>query len=467
MNIERQSEQWPHRREAMQRAAMPERRTLEELAKAGYNTDEWKEWQRGGCIEYAHALRQKFPHLNAGIISTPGDEDDWQHIFVHDDTHAYDSAGSHPLPYTGVHNDLEQHLGHNLDWYDEPDPYLVDQAHKHIERNKIGPRTASRHTARNDYNHNDWDDEDDEPEAGYVRENNPVGLRSPLYPDGHKSRPSFTEDIGDSDGRDRLVYHFSPHDRNPISDSPARPHVIAPSRQSPEGILPLEIPSGGSGWTRERDPFKLYRGLTINLNHPDLQWMRRTLYGKDREDTEDHVRTPPTRWSPHITDKDSTGDIYFGPVTRQPYLDPSMTNESMADSGHDPQAFLHPDLKHRMTHAILDHMQEQRGGMGTHWGAEDYNAHSFAGSGGYSWATPGNDRNLTLPVMITHNWMGNGEDPYRRGTEGEYPDEQEVTHLPGARVNVSAVHIKHPQHGWTQIFNADDQGDTLTRQASR
>lgn len=119
-------------------------RSLDELAQAGYITDGWREWQQGGCIEYAHALKQRYPHLQVGVISTPGDVDDWQHIFVHDGTYAYDSAGRHPLPYTGVHSDLEQHLEHDLDWYDDPDPDLIDLAYQHIDKHKIGPHTAHR-----------------------------------------------------------------------------------------------------------------------------------------------------------------------------------------------------------------------------------------------------------------------------------------------------------------------------------
>lgn len=115
-------------------------RSLDQLAQDGFVTDGWREWQQGGCIEYAHALKQRYPHLQVGIVSTPGDEDDWQHIFVHDNTHAYDSAGWHPLPYNGVHGQFEQHLGHDLDWYDEPDPELVEQAHRHIDRHGIGPK---------------------------------------------------------------------------------------------------------------------------------------------------------------------------------------------------------------------------------------------------------------------------------------------------------------------------------------
>lgn len=101
-------------------------------------------FQHGGCIEYAHALKQRFPQLQLGTLTTPDDEDDWQHVFMHDGKNTYDSAGTHPMPYHGVGGQWEPHDDADFDWYDEPEPGLLAAAHKHIERNGIGPRTAAR-----------------------------------------------------------------------------------------------------------------------------------------------------------------------------------------------------------------------------------------------------------------------------------------------------------------------------------
>jgi hypothetical protein len=298
------------------------------------------------------------------------------------------------------------------------------------------------------YHDQDWDDEDDdEPMDGYIRVNDPMHLRSPLYPDGHKSRPSFSDDLDDLGGK-RKIYHFSPHDFNPPSDSPARGDAFWRASDPPEGILPLEMPSSAVGGVKDRQPIPLYRGITLRLDHPDLQWIRRALHGDSREDIEDH----------------QFNGYYFGQPHRQPYLDPSMTNRNLAspvEEG-DTDILYNHDLKHRMTHTILDHMNDQKGGLGTHWGMGEDNARSFAGSGG-----SGGHTGPTLPVVITHHWKGTGEDPYRRGTEGEWPDEQEITHLHGAKANVAAVHVQHPHHGWMKIFDADDHGETLTHKASR
>ena len=185
------------------------RKSLEELAQAGYNTDDWEKWQQGGCIEYAHALKQRHPHLGVGIVSTPDDEDNWQHIFVHDDTHAYDSAGAHPLPYTGVHGDLDQHLGHDLDWYDDPDPDLVELAHQHIDRHGIGPKGPHR-TAAVDQNmvdrlHGEFHDWWTRTGQSYLREpeRGPIGewphvenFLKERYPAAHKGHNMGNEETG-------------------------------------------------------------------------------------------------------------------------------------------------------------------------------------------------------------------------------------------------------------------------------
>jgi 8-oxo-dGTP pyrophosphatase MutT (NUDIX family) len=84
--------------------------SLDEVAKAGYNIDGWDRWQQGNCGTYAHALIKMKPDLKFGVAGTKWiDEDGWsvEHIFAHDKTHAYDSAGKHPLPYYGVHNDMD------------------------------------------------------------------------------------------------------------------------------------------------------------------------------------------------------------------------------------------------------------------------------------------------------------------------------------------------------------------------
>lgn len=83
--------------------------SLEEIADAGYVTDEWRRWQQGQCAAYAVALVDAHPDLRFAVIGQTenGDGDatgGWRerHAFAHDDHYAYDSAGRHPLPYLGI-----------------------------------------------------------------------------------------------------------------------------------------------------------------------------------------------------------------------------------------------------------------------------------------------------------------------------------------------------------------------------
>lgn len=69
-----------------------------------YNRDEWSIWQQGKCGTYALALMRLRSDLRFGGVDffpEPG-FDNPQHFVAHSDTHAYDSAGEHPLPYRGI-----------------------------------------------------------------------------------------------------------------------------------------------------------------------------------------------------------------------------------------------------------------------------------------------------------------------------------------------------------------------------
>lgn len=126
---------------------------LADLQKAGHVTDEWSTWQQGKCGTYAVALQQEHPHLKFGVLGTTekggGDASaGWtpSHFFAHDETHAYDSAGKHPLPYRGVRNQADYHeLGHDAEDWGMPDeegsgPKELQAAREHIRRHGIGPR---------------------------------------------------------------------------------------------------------------------------------------------------------------------------------------------------------------------------------------------------------------------------------------------------------------------------------------
>jgi hypothetical protein len=118
--------------------------SLDTLRDAGYVTDEWARWQQGFCDVYALALMDSYPSLRFGVLfDSDGVE---RHFFAHDDQWAYDSAGRHPLPYRGVHDDdpMEQELDQTPDDFgagESADPSETMAAHAHIRRHHIGPAT--------------------------------------------------------------------------------------------------------------------------------------------------------------------------------------------------------------------------------------------------------------------------------------------------------------------------------------
>ncbi|MGW9067846.1 GNAT family N-acetyltransferase [Streptomyces yangpuensis] len=134
--------------------------SLEQVRQAGYNVHEWDKWQRGRCDTYACALMNKHPHLRLGVMGV-SDDDGWTptHFFAHDDHHAYDSAGKHPLPYRGIdgHANVVELDHHPDDWglpeHRGPQGPQRDlaEATQHAEQHQImegryGPH-ARRHTA--------------------------------------------------------------------------------------------------------------------------------------------------------------------------------------------------------------------------------------------------------------------------------------------------------------------------------
>jgi hypothetical protein len=123
-------------------------RSLHELSQDGYVTEDWHRWQQGQCGTYALALIRANPRLRLGVSGITGNgsaSEDWMpcHWYAHDDAHAYDSAGRHPLPYHGVHGDMDYHE-HDADpddWdlaaeegTDESD---IEAALAHARRNDI------------------------------------------------------------------------------------------------------------------------------------------------------------------------------------------------------------------------------------------------------------------------------------------------------------------------------------------
>lgn len=115
---------------------------LDSVRRAGYASEDYEYWQFGQCATYARALMQMKPSLKFGAMGVGSGEHKYPtHYFAHDDRHAYDSAGRHPLPYHGIthHADYSE-----LD-QDPHDPRVpldaceqdITEAQDHARRNGI------------------------------------------------------------------------------------------------------------------------------------------------------------------------------------------------------------------------------------------------------------------------------------------------------------------------------------------
>jgi len=138
-------------------------------------------WQHRDCGVYADALREADPSLRLGAVAGPHSDPAKGHAlhwFAHDDTHAYDSRGAHPLPYVPrvwdsaafdwtppEHNeamghrvvlDVNPQFGYCPDCRrnhndDRPDPHMMSLARRHIREHRIldrGDDHLTEHFAR-------------------------------------------------------------------------------------------------------------------------------------------------------------------------------------------------------------------------------------------------------------------------------------------------------------------------------
>jgi hypothetical protein len=233
------------------------------------------------------------------------------------------------------------------------------------------------------------------------------------------------------------VSHYSPREINPPSNAPSRPDVEWSRGNRPQDpTLPMNYYDFSSrnrmNLPIDRDPVKLYRGINLNLNDPDLQHLRRFLHGDALEDDDPFMNDYSV--APH------SGGYYRNEKADRDYLPleldrgglPHPSNKALSRK----KGWQPGEDTGDMHQQILDFMERGGRGMGTHWSTDKDQALQFARSNG--WGGKAN-----LPVVITHDWYGSGEDPYRTGTEGEWSEEKEITKLPGSTVNVSGVEMYH------------------------
>lgn len=229
----------------------------------------------------------------------------------------------------------------------------------------------------------------------------PTSLKTPRY-DEH-TRP--VHDNGE--------YYFSPHEINPASNSSSRPDIRWVGHEPEQDVLPdIDFPDEAApGIPIDRYAQPLYRGLSLDLTHPDAAEIHRMVYGHHPDDH-------------HMFDLDQEP---------QPRYD-------------------HPEL----SRAILDHLEHSRQpthGLGRHWSVSPSEAHGFAISQAQSLLN--DPDSIQLPVRLRADWKGAGENPYRHET-GEigrqFADEMEMNMLPGADMNIGGVQIRHPDlHRWVTL----------------
>lgn len=269
-----------------------------------------------------------------------------------------------------------------------------------------------------------WDEDDEgTPVEDYAT---PVeGHSTPMFPEGQ--RPQLP-------GGDYKFY-YSPHEINPPSASNARPNVSW-------GLQDFEQPplTTGEEWDdvlgdtgdhfpQDRAPMPMYRGMMLDLTDPGLAHVRRALLGGEYEDPQ-----------PHGALEGMPGDMDLAQPNAAGY-----SNKSLGEH-------------------ILNHVQENnrlyggegggKYGLGPHWSTDPSKAGTFAGIAGVP---------TQLPVRLKAEWKGQGEDPYRTNTQGSWPDEKEITMLPGNNMNVTSVQIRHPKtHKWHEVLDKPTQRAATT-----
>lgn len=106
-----------------------------------FSEEDWP-FMREGCGDYAEALKEAHPALKFGmnynhVVDEDGDEVlEPVHAFAHDDTHAYDALGKHPLPYNPFNADHTEYDVHpdDIAAADFVQESGEEEPHEHIQR---------------------------------------------------------------------------------------------------------------------------------------------------------------------------------------------------------------------------------------------------------------------------------------------------------------------------------------------
>lgn len=315
----------------------------------------------------------------------------------------------------------------------------------HIQHPETGawhpmlPDPQTRHASRTAIiNPQDGDEFERDPHGG--QSSTPKNLKSPLYDENTRLKLPNLTDYMDSGGPQ---YHFSPREVNPEANTSARPATPWYQTSTDDPIIPGMGLSHNEGeeweYGNERQPYDLHRGFKLWLPDYDgnssIAQARRILHGDYFENANQHNPD-------HLPGS---------------YNDWELARES--------GGFDHPDLPHHILNHILNSHDQQE--LGTHWSTDFDTAGKFAG------VTPNKSMYMpqSLPVVVSGQWKGVGEDPYRRHAEGDFSDEHEITLLPGAPMKIHTVRIHNPYTDRWHTHTLDEPQErtaaTILRKVSR
>jgi len=246
--------------------------------------------------------------------------------------------------------------------------------------------------------------------------------------------------------------YYSPTAVNPVPPDPRptlRPKLDKPEQPTLPGINP-----------KHHRPVKIYRGVDIDMNSDDprIGELRSILEGSGVEQSPDlfsydkpmnvkrwraqEEAAHPQRWKRRDYDARPDWEKY---VQQHGGTDP---DNFWSPYGKPPKATIPGDWGNKSVgHRILDYLENSdysegvaKSNLGTHWTTDPRKAWSGGGGG--------------MSVVISADWDGRGEDPYRTGTGGSYGDEREITLLPGAPVKVNSVKALHPHtQKWHEMLS--------------
>lgn len=218
--------------------------------------------------------------------------------------------------------------------------------------------------------------------------------------------------------------NYFPNRLNPVPDAEDRPDTN--TEYLDEGMDSLypeySFPPG------PRSPKSLYRGVYLDLNHPGAQEVANLLYGGDlfRHNPNDMSLPANNRMTPD-------GKIV------SPYAQKTLGDAVL-------NALEYKGIQRTQTGDNDPYNPFYY--MGTHWSDDPDIARNFAQG------TALQGKNY-LPIMVGADWNHLGEDTDRSGVNGYWPEEREVTMVPGQEMNVHTVQVLDPNtRRWHSVLDS-------------